>query len=131
MKRLPSPGPDEGLLLTANRLLDGRIVWRSLDGAWHESIAEAACLPRDEAERALEEAQTHEQRDKLVGIYAVLAKMGRVPVPVSMRERIRATGPTVHPEFAYPTPSEERSDEREAEKRSEKHLERHHGEDAR
>ncbi|UMM64125.1 DUF2849 domain-containing protein [Aristophania vespae] len=103
MKRLSRPGPGEALLLTANRLLDGRIIWCDSAGSWHEDIRRAAQMTLEKAEMALETEAQQAQKKGLVGLYEVLVKVGPVPQPVSVRERVRAFGPTVHPDFAYPS----------------------------
>ncbi|GBQ15188.1 DUF2849 domain-containing protein [Swaminathania salitolerans] len=100
MKRAIRIGQGEGLVLTANRLLDGNIVWRDESGIWRPSIAHAAVLTPDHYESALDSALATAQKDAVVGVYEVVVRPGRPPQPVSVRERIRAFGPTVHPQFA-------------------------------
>ncbi|MDF7674120.1 DUF2849 domain-containing protein [Acetobacteraceae bacterium ESL0709] len=95
------PGPGEALLITANRLLDGRIVWRDHSGKWREDIRQATPFTFEEAESALETAEKQAQQEGVVGIYDVLVRTGSVPQPVTMREHVRAFGPTVNPDFAY------------------------------
>lgn len=106
MKRLSHLSPNECVLLTAARLLDGRIVWRGRDGQWFDHVAQAACLTAEESEAALEEASTQAARQGVMGVYPVVARKGEPPQPVSMKEHIRAFGPTVHPEFSYVPQSE-------------------------
>ncbi|AQS87722.1 hypothetical protein AA101099_2607 [Neoasaia chiangmaiensis NBRC 101099] len=98
MKRPTRLGAGEKLVLTANRLLDGHIVWRDASGIWHPSITHAALLDADQAEHIL--AGTNAQAEGLVGIYEVAVHPASPPMPTSVRERIRAFGPTVHPQFA-------------------------------
>lgn len=101
MKRLARLGPDECALLTAVRLLDGRIVWREQRGHWCEYIGQAGSWDAESCAAALEEAAAHAAEDGVMGVYPVVARKGTPPQPVSMKEHIRAFGPTVHPEFAY------------------------------
>ncbi|BAT19539.1 MULTISPECIES: DUF2849 domain-containing protein [Asaia] len=100
MKRAIRIGAGEALVLTANRLLDGHIVWRDASGAWQRSIAHAAILAPENYESALENAIQSAQNDGVVGVYEVVVRPAKVAEPVSVRERIRAFGPTVHPQFA-------------------------------
>ncbi|CAI9122067.1 DUF2849 domain-containing protein [Brytella acorum] len=98
MKRPTRLGEGQKLILTANRLLDGHIVWRDAAGQWRPSITHAAQLDTDTAQTALETLDA--QKEGVVGVYEVAVHPGIPPSPVSVRERIRAFGPTVHPEFA-------------------------------
>ncbi|GBQ84128.1 DUF2849 domain-containing protein [Asaia krungthepensis] len=100
MKRAIRIAAGEALVLTANRLLDGHIVWRDAEGAWNRSIAHAAILAPDTYESALDSATQSAQADGVVGVYEVVVRPGTIAEPVSVRERIRAFGPTVHPQFA-------------------------------
>lgn len=100
MKRAIRIGAGEALVLTANRLLDGLIVWRAADGTWQRSIAHAAVLSPEDYESVLETATKSAQKDGVVGVYEVVVRPGPPVAPVSVRERIRAFGPTVHPQFA-------------------------------
>lgn len=100
MKRAIRIGAGEALVLTANRLLDGHIVWRDAHGSWQRSIAQAAILAPETYESQLEEAVASSQKDGVVGVYEVVVRPGTIADPVSVRERIRAFGPTVHPQFA-------------------------------
>ena len=84
-------------MMTANRLLDGEVVYLCDDGTWSEDYSRARVVS-DPAEVA--EAQTiardAEQAQTIVGAY--LAKVGRADDGtlslLSMKETIRATGPT-------------------------------------
>jgi hypothetical protein len=84
--------------LTANRLLDGVVVFWSPSG-WIEPFPEAELFESAEAaDKVLAEAKT--QTRTLVDPYLIDVRFddGR-PVPVSYRERVRALGPTVHPDM--------------------------------
>jgi Protein of unknown function (DUF2849) len=94
---------DEGgsSVVTANRLLDGRIVWLAGDGTWSERIDAARIVANDDIETAIADTTRRQQQDGVVGVYGVQVNPGAAtPVPVTVRERIRAFGPTVHPDFA-------------------------------
>ncbi|WP_029604217.1 DUF2849 domain-containing protein [Kozakia baliensis] len=100
MKRPTRIDAEEKLVLTANRLLDGHIVWLDQEGRWRSSIAHAAMFEPDTIDAALEKAKAHAQLDEVVGIYDVVVRPGPPLRPVSVRENIRAFGPTVHPQFS-------------------------------
>ena len=103
MKRPVRVGVGEKLVLTANRLLDGRIVWRDELGRWNPEVRTAEKLDAEHVSDVLEFAQTRAQEDGVVGVYEVAVRDVDPPEPVTVRERIRAHGPTVHPEFAVET----------------------------
>ncbi|GAA4499685.1 DUF2849 domain-containing protein [Gluconacetobacter tumulicola] len=87
-------------VITANRLLDGRIVWQVEEGTWSTLIDDAGIIPNDEIEAAIAHAAGRQQADGLVGVYGVqVDPEAATPTPVTVRERIRAFGPTVHPDF--------------------------------
>ncbi len=83
-------------IVTANRLCDGLAVWLS-DGTWVDRIETARALS-DAGEIAEAEAEARRSVDARlvvdVSTIEVVLEAG-VPVPVRLRERIRAAGPTV------------------------------------
>ncbi|MCX2560356.1 DUF2849 domain-containing protein [Acetobacter farinalis] len=88
-------------VITANRLLDGRIVWLGEDGQWRILIEEARLFPNSAVEDVLKACNARAQDDALVGIYGVqVVRTASGLQPVTSRERIRAAGPSVHPEFS-------------------------------
>lgn len=86
-------------VLTANRLRDGEAVWLAADHSWSETI-DAAEIARDvAAEDALTEiGKASYLRDEVVDVELIDIQLveGRI-VPNRLRERIRAAGPTIHP----------------------------------
>ncbi|MCE2563906.1 DUF2849 domain-containing protein [Komagataeibacter sp. FNDCF1] len=87
-------------VITANRLLDGRIVWLSAQG-WSELISHARVFGNSEIESAIKQASTAAAARTVVGIYGVQLDPDAAGItPLTVRERIRAFGPTVHPDFA-------------------------------
>ena len=87
-------------VVTANRLLDGRIVWLTEQGTWSIDIACAATWPNDRIEAVIADTARHQQEQGVVGVYGVqLADQAAGITPLTVRERIRAFGPTVHPQF--------------------------------
>jgi sulfite reductase (NADPH) hemoprotein beta-component len=88
-------GPQKAI--TANRLSDGRVVFLDEAGGWTLSIADALLVtdgpPLDEA-NAYAKAQSDARI--VVEPYPIdIAIADGLPVPVRLRERIRAEGPTV------------------------------------
>jgi hypothetical protein len=82
-------------VLTANRLHDGAVVYRKPDQSWVRTIADAKLLDTD-AESALADAQADVAAAKIVGLELIdVFETETGPQPVSLREKIRAFGPTV------------------------------------
>jgi hypothetical protein len=89
-----------GQVITANRLKDGTVVFLGTEFNWVEQIADARLFNSAEAVAAGLAATKKDEVDNLVvEIYAIEVsdKAGAV-VPVRLREAIRASGPTIHPE---------------------------------
>lgn len=86
-------------VITANRLLNGDVVWLGEKGAWVERITLARTFEGKEAVAAgLAEGAEAEKNQEVVGVYEMdVTVEDGVIVPVRLRERIRATGPTTHP----------------------------------
>jgi Protein of unknown function (DUF2849) len=82
-------------LVTANRLRDGVPVYRTGDG-WSPAIADARLLAQGEGEGALEAAASGPKPLPVVAPYLIEAALEYgVLRPVTLRERIRAFGPTI------------------------------------
>lgn len=91
-QKLKVNGP---VTVTANRLTDGAVVWRTAAGGWSGELADAAVVTTaDEAIALLSGAQ---KSDIIaVGAYVapvVLEEDGSIS-PGNLRERIRVAGPT-------------------------------------
>jgi len=88
-------------VLTANRLVDGEAVWHAAGRGWIETL-EGAELARDKAaeERLAEIGKASYLRDEVVDVDLIDVDLvdGRI-VPTRLRERIRAAGPSIHPEL--------------------------------
>lgn len=82
-------------ILTANYLLNGKVIYLTSEKKWVENLANAAVFDNQEdADNVLTFADT--QMDKLQSAYlmdVVLTSDG-TPKPKSNLEQIRATGPT-------------------------------------
>ncbi len=82
-------------IVTANRLTDGRVVFRDAAGRWREAFAAAAVLEAAAAAAAVAESVHDVAARLIVDPYAVdVVATAAGLAPTSMRERIRAGGPT-------------------------------------
>lgn len=83
-------------IVTANRLADGAVVFRTAAGGWSTHVVDAALVEGADAAAALEGGQADARRQVVVGPYLAEAVAGPDgPEPVQFRERIRARGPTI------------------------------------
>ena len=85
-------------VLTANRLSDGIAVWYA-DGGWAETVGHADIAHDKTAEDRLEAigAAAYANNEVVdVNLIDVEVVDGLVE-PVRLREKIRAAGPTIHP----------------------------------
>lgn len=84
-------------VLTANRLFDGEAVWLAADNSWAETL-QAAYIALDAAgeERLTAHGKASTARNEVVDVELIDVRLvdGAI-VPVRLRERIRAAGPTV------------------------------------
>jgi Protein of unknown function (DUF2849) len=86
-----------GMVLTANRILDGVVVFHTADGRWSEAIDDALVADDAEAIAALEALAVRLQAgNDVTDVYTFAAvRDGRRVRPLHIRERIRALGPSV------------------------------------
>ncbi|SHL40887.1 DUF2849 domain-containing protein [Roseibium suaedae] len=88
-------------IVTANRLIDGEVVWLGAGNAWVGQVSEALVLDgKDDVAAALAAGLASAERREVVDVYEVdvTEEDGKL-VPVRLREKIRAKGPTTHPEL--------------------------------
>lgn len=93
-------------VVTANRLVDGIVVYLAPDGGWTEQIADARMAETEEETKALEaEAAKSVAERVVVAVYPmpVEVKDGAVD-PLSVRERIRAAHRTTLTKDWYDVP---------------------------
>jgi hypothetical protein len=94
-QKLKVTGP---VVVTANRLGDGAVVYRTAHGNWTNDLAAAAVVTTAPAASELLAAAL---ADKLKAVDAYVAPVEVTPqqrvVPGNLRERIRLHGPTVAP----------------------------------
>ena len=83
-------------LVTANRLADGEVVWLGANDAWVETIDAALVLEDESAVEAAEAAAARAiAGNQVVDVATIdVTRKGAGFVPVRLRERIRAAGPT-------------------------------------
>src|SRR5262249_30215244 len=83
--------------VTANRLGDGRVVFRTTEGGWSLSLAEAYFAATEADANAVLEAGLRDQsRQIVVDPYLIdIDQSGPSPRPARLREAIRAFGPTI------------------------------------
>ncbi|WP_428643363.1 DUF2849 domain-containing protein [Roseibium sp.] len=88
-------------VITANRLLNGDVVWLGENGSWVERITLAKVFEgKDAVAEGLALGAEAEKNQEVVGVYEMdVTVEDSVITPVRLRERIRATGPTTHPQF--------------------------------
>lgn len=84
-------------ILTANRLRDGAVAYRTPPGEWVTDIAAAEIASDGAAAERLTSAGAADVAARLVvGPYLIeVAIAGGVVTPASYRERIRAAGPSI------------------------------------
>ena len=84
------------VVVTANRLTDGAVIYRTVTGEWTTDIADAAVV--NTAPAATELLRAAEADDvRAVGPYVAPVALGadsRI-LPGNLRERIRIAGPTI------------------------------------
>jgi hypothetical protein len=87
---------DGPVVITANRLGDGAVIYRRADGGWTTSLGEAAIATSAAAAKELLAAAVGDEL-RAVGAYVAPVKLaadGEVK-PGNLRELIRVGGPTV------------------------------------
>lgn len=87
--------------VTANRLIDGLVVFRDADGRWVEDFARAAVFDKAAAAESLAASEADAEARLIVGPYVVdLVEVDGRLEPKAQREKIRVTGPTAGSEAA-------------------------------
>jgi len=89
-------------VITANDLKTGLVVYQMDDNRWSESVQGAEILTdKKTLAGGLSRAKTAEDKQLVVGVYEIEVEHtdGEVQ-PTRYRERLRAHGPSTHPEFS-------------------------------
>lgn len=83
-------------IITANALGDGLVVFMTESGGWSGALAEARVITPQALPDALAYAKSQHDARIVIEPYAIdVALAEGVPVPLRLRERIRAAGPTI------------------------------------
>jgi hypothetical protein len=93
-------------VVTANRLIDGIVVYLASDGGWTEEIGRARLAETEDETKALEAEATRDVAlRKVVAVYPMEVALhdGEVD-PLSVRERIRAAHRTTLTKDWYDVP---------------------------
>jgi hypothetical protein len=93
-------------VVTANRLIDGIVVYLAADGSWVEDLAQARLANGEDEVKALEnEAARSVAERKVVAVYPMdVAIHDGVPAALSVREKIRAAHRTTLTRDWYDVP---------------------------
>ena len=93
-------------IITANRLIDGVVVYLAPDGGWVEDLAHARLAATPDETKQLEGIAAKSVADRVVvAVYPMdVAIEDGVPVALSVRERIRASHRTTLTKDWYDVP---------------------------
>jgi hypothetical protein len=94
----PKLKPDQPKAVTAWETATGKVVWMDVDGSWSSDPQKVGVFTGDKAEDMLTAATR--QEDIVTDPYFMqVTDDGQVDGRETLRETIRANGPTIHPEF--------------------------------
>ena len=89
------PAPNHWVV-TGKLTDDANNVWRRADGTWSRDLQEAGLLNDEASAKALVAAAVANEQRLITDPYVIEVYSKDGPIdPLSVRERIRATGPTV------------------------------------
>jgi hypothetical protein len=93
-------------VITANRLVDGIVVYLAPDGSWTEDLDQARVAETEDETKALEEEAAGDVKArKVVAVYPMeVAVKDGVVDPLSVREKIRASHRTTLTKDWYDVP---------------------------
>ena len=95
----PKLKPEQFKAITAWETTTGDVIWMRGDGSWTKIASELGAFAGEAAEEALAAAQADEAY--VTGAYFMqVTEDGKIDGRETLRESIRANGPTCHPEFA-------------------------------
>ncbi|WP_084398175.1 DUF2849 domain-containing protein [Henriciella aquimarina] len=94
----PKLKPDQPKAVTAWETATGKVVWMAEDGSWSNDPARIGVFTGEEADKRLADAAA--QEGTVTDPYFMqVTEGGEVDGRETLRETIRANGPTIHPEF--------------------------------
>jgi predicted NAD/FAD-binding protein len=91
-QKLKVVGP---VVVTANRLGDGAVVYRAASGGWTTRLDAAAVVTTAQAAKDMLSTAASEERDAVGAYVAPVTLSGDRIEPGNLRERIRSAGPSV------------------------------------
>jgi hypothetical protein len=93
-------------VVTANRLVDGIVVYLAPDGSWTEDLDRARLAETEDEAKALEEEAARDMKArKVIAVYPMeVAVKDGVIDPLSVREKIRASHRTTLTKDWYDVP---------------------------
>ena len=87
-------------VMTAYRLEDGHVIYLGSDSGWSEWIEEARlATTKEEADALTAAAKVATDANQVFETYLIDVTNDGRTWPVTMREVMRAQGPTIHPQF--------------------------------
>lgn len=95
----PKLKPEQSKAVTAWETTTGDAIWMRADGSWTKNPSEIGAFVGDAAEAALAAAAADEAY-VTDPYFMQVTETGEISGRETLREQIRATGPTCHPEFA-------------------------------
>ena len=103
-KKAADPAPaalaQETQVLTAYRLSDGVVIYLDDRGGWTEWVEEARIArSKEDADAMTAQAKAAEAAQQVFETYLIPVTTDGRTWPVTMREVMRAQGPTIHPQF--------------------------------
>lgn len=94
----PKLKPETPKAITAWETVSGQVIWMTADGGWSTDPSHIKAFTGEEAEQKLAEAKV--QEGEITDPYFMeVTEDGKISGRETLRESIRANGPTVHPEF--------------------------------
>ncbi len=94
----PKLKPETPKAITAWETASGAVVWLTASGDWSTDPADIQAYSGDEAEAKLADAKN--QEGQITDPYFMeVTEDGKIAGRETLRESIRANGPTVHPQF--------------------------------
>ncbi|MBV1927851.1 MAG: DUF2849 domain-containing protein [Rhodobacteraceae bacterium] len=88
------PRPFTPKIVTASDLLNGDVIYQTVDDQWSRQLADAEIIT-DEAHAQLRLLTAEQQKNTIVGAYLVDVALGtNGPEPTHFREEFRRTGPS-------------------------------------
>lgn len=95
----PKLKPEQPKAVTAWETTTGDVIWMRSDHSWSKDAGEVGAFVGDAAEAAMAVA-TGDESYVTDPYFMQVTEDGKIDGRETLREQIRANGPTCHPEFA-------------------------------